>query len=603
MKVTDALLVAFGYITSFLFGLLGARFNVPEYYLFIAPILIIASSPLIDSLKEWIEKRREEKIGEFIKSGWGPTRLTLSIQQFLASVSIIGMIVSLIYGIISSRRGGFSILSLYMYVGFSLLLALSLFVDTIIVNIKVSERKTSVEVEFPFLLAMIKVLSETHLTLYDLLETIKNSRALKAWSSEIRKAENMAVATGSSLITAISFLAENHPSEIVRSLFKRIIIVGDLTGSIGDVSERIFSYIYEKFKDKMEGLKSNFDIITNLVILLLVLIPIMLMILPVTSPETPSSIFTQLVFIGLTVFFLSYLLLSQVYPDGFKVNTPLSLQVIVAVSYILVMIIMIVESAPILSSWKTEPPLPILQYYMVLTVLIAIPALAGELVYVNVRVYTRLIRAITDAIEISARSGEPFLNVLKRIAGKYGSRVKTLADMLSEGYNIDVYRRTIVERAPTIFHASYLETLMIALSIGAPLSALLALSKAYESLVNAWEKGVSFSRIFEFYMVMASSIDLAFAEMFGKSMVSIFHLFRSGGLSVPLALPFLMRDLTPIYTMFLVVIPPIIALTALIMGKTRSGSLAFGGRAGLIVLLTSIVTIIAMKNISIFKFG
>lgn len=600
MKITDFILVIFAYAIAFLFGLLGGRFNIPEYYLVVVPVVIIVLSPFLDRIREWFYKRKEENIEYYVKSGWVPSKITFSMQQVIASVSVIGMIISLIYGLITSRTSGFNIISLYLYVAFTLVLIASLFMDTIIVSIKTSERKSSVEIEFPFLLALIRVLSETHLTLYDLLEVIKNSRALKAWASEIRRAESIAVATGSSLITAISFIAENHPSEIVRSIFRRIIIVGDLTGSIGDVAERVFDYVYEKFEEGLKELKSKFELISSLVTFLLILIPVTLDISPILSVITPMKASLMFILSGFMMFGISYVILNDVYPAGFKASAPALLAVIVLVSYVLVFILFGVEIYPLLIG-KSEPQLSIIQYLMILTVLTALPAVASELWYVNIKTYTRLITAITDAIDVSVRSGEPFLSVLKRISDKYDQRVRRLIDTLVEGYNMEVYRASIVEKAPTIFHASFLETLMIALSVGAPPTALLSLSKSYESLINAWNRATSFSKTFELYMVMATLIDIGITRLLSNGLVGLFKTITSQQVSVPPILPILYINPAPVYNALLVTIPPVLALVSLVVGKTRAGNILYGGRGGLLVLVISSLVYMLTININLFK--
>ena len=602
MKYYEALAVAFLTISSFAIGI-EAGASGAESYPILAMIIIVYF--LIYSFG-WISKYFEKSAVEYASKhlfvmGRGISTAVVRTQVILLEIGVLGLLLSSGLALALGMVGRENIVIPVLVLGFALLTVISLVLVRIRGGLSVSTRKTSVEVEFPFLLALMRTLAPTHLTLYDMVNIVAESGALRAWSREIRLAKRIAGAMNISLFQALTILSELHPSKTVRDTFKRIVVVGTLTGTVRDVVNRAFEYIFEKLNARMSSLVDKLDLINGSLLFGFMFIPILLTTIAPLSNMSALTVIGVILIIETPIGILTYALLTALYPSGFAVRAPTVVIAVSVASIAAVAVLTGIYLAPLIEfSLKPRTSISVLaapqpqtgmsvEVYTVSVAFALLPAvLVTESLQRKLVLYSTVIRAATDAAEVAMSLGENFATVFQRESYRYGNSVARMAKTIIESYRTAVFRKAVVAKAPTTFHASFLEALLYALLYGAPAPVLKALTESYENMTKLWEKTRTVSRVVE-GMIIALSAMLGFFlqylyKMFASFAEGVYAAMKSGGYYASTVTSLL--SINPSVMLSISAVTGVsIILVSLFVGKTRGGSLVFGFRTALVSFL------------------
>ena len=611
MKYYEALAVVFLLLASFIIGV-QAGINKTNSYPILGLILLVFF--LIYSFG-WVTKALEKSALSYASKkilymGRGVPTSLIRLQIILLEVGILGFMLGL--GLIfalgpKARSNIFVPLVLF---GFMAMIGISLVLIRLRGSLAIATRKTSVEVEFPFLLALMKALSATHLSLYDLLNIISESQALKAWAKEINLAKRLSGTMSISLLQAMALIADTHPSALVRDTFKRIVIVGNLAGTIRDVVDRTFSFVFDKLNMRLTSLVDKLDMINGLLMFGFMFMPIILATIAPLSNMSVIGVVGMVLIIEVPMSLLTYALLSAMYPSGFAAKPGATATALAIFSIIIIFILTGVYLAPIVSyslephgrlEYITNPPQPGLRMeFLALGGILALlpPTILAEALYRKVSTYSKLIQVTTDAAEIAASLGENFITVFTRESYRYGDKIRKLVRSIVESYQTPLFRKALVAKAPTIFHATFLEALLYTLMVGAPAPVLNGLTEAYENLTRLWDKTKSVTRTLE-GMIISLSAMLGFFiqylyKMFYGFAQAIQQAMQAGGQYAASSMSLL--SINPSIFLVLYALTSLsVIIVSLFTGKTRGGSLVFGFRTALLAFtLYQILSIIVV---------
>jgi len=460
----------------------------------------------------------------------------------------------------------------------------------LLATVMVQTRQYSVEVELPFLLAMLKALSTTHLTLYDLINILANSEALKAWRKEVRLAIRWAAATGTSLIEALRVIARNHPSPIVRDVFLRIINIGTLAGTIRDVVERSFNYIYTKLESGLERATEQIQVVLPATGTAFILLPIVLASAAPLASYPPETIVGGSLAIYLMVAVVTSFLLTAIIHEGFIVHPDRTLKIMMAVAGILAAGALYFYVRPTIRG--EGEPVPFFYVPIIVAIVFAAPTVYAETILRKAKPYDKFIRVASDASELSLSLGVNFASALDEIARRAGSDVHRLVRRVVESYQNAVFSRAIVAQAPTLFHAAFIETVLVAMRVGAGAQVVKALAESYEKLLNLSEKMKGSALMLEFLTYLSAVI------VPGVIVFLIGFFEPLTGMLDMLPMTITVVNISPTTKPALLVSGLIATLfLALLVGKARAGSITYGARTVVIASLLYAATTYAAQAI------
>lgn len=456
---------------------------------------------------------------------------------------------------------------------------------TIYLSLTTSTRKTSCEVELPFLLLLFRVLSSTHITLYDLLSAVERSRALRAWSEEVRSARRLASVLNTSLLTAMGIISENHPSRVVRDVFKRILSVSISTGYLKDVTERAFGHVYAQLEARLGGLVEKFTIVYGVLIFALLFTPIVFAVVTPLYGGNPSTAFLIPLAVSVLFFFTIYAVVSSVYPSAFAVSPPRALVYLSVPGFAVPLALVVLRAVALVSGYLNPPSTQALALGVALA---TAPCVAvSELWLRRVSLYDRLVRLVSDAISVSVSLGENFVSVLERLAPRYGRGVESLARRVLLGYHVEPIRERVLRDAPSLYHATFLEALFQSLLMGAKPEMLRSLAASYEQLINVYSKLRSLARTQEAMMLGLVGMVSVFIGYVRGLFTSYFRMLSTigsqGGWSVNVGY-FINFD-PAIYDVLTCSILVSLVFASIIVGKLRGGSALYCFRVTLVLLL------------------
>jgi len=464
-----------------------------------------------------------------------------------------------------------------------LLAALVYYLPRIVLSTWASQRKIGVEVELPYLLVLIRVMASLRLPVHDMLAVIENSVALQASSREVKFARKISTLTSTSFITAMDNVCANHPSERVRELLRRIVAATVTMGDVKEVVERVFENVYSWFESKVAGLTEKFTIIAGSALFAYLFTPVAVV---AVAPVIGVGTFPLLVGITLSVqvfvFFLLYGLITSAYPSSLVVKptkalllaSMASLSVVFAIalyatfSYALEGIGRVSEQLLALLVPATQVP----------------PLVASERALLRVSVYDNFVRMASDALSFAASTGENAASALERHSRKYGKGVVRIAKSVLTGALSDYLRKVVVKAAPTTYHASFIETLIVMLRLGSTPDMMRSFASSYERLSILVSRVRGFARTLEALLVGLSAMVGGFMAFIDRVYIYIAELMRAAGypglypgiLAYDPAVHGLLSSLTLVSLM----------LASLFIGKVRGGSVLYCHRA--IVLMTAI---------------
>lgn len=610
MRYYHAVAVTFLLLSSLIIGIVSRANNVeklpmiPILLLFFMLVYIfdIVASRLERSAFEYAKKR-------LIYMGRGlPTRM-VKIQVILIEIGVLGLVSIIAYLILKGARIDSGFMLPLLAVTFITIIVVSAFAVRLTGSLSVSSRKTNVEVEFPFLLALINTLSGTHLSLYDLLNIIEDSMALRAWSREVKLAKRLSLAMNVSLLQAMSVISDSHPSPLVRDVFKRIVVVGNLSGSIREVANRAFLYVNAKLQARLESLIDKLNIINGMLLFGFLFLPILIATISPLANLTPLHVAVVLLVVEAPLTILVYVLLTSIYPTGFSVKPPLYTVAVSALSLIGFLALTIITLLPIFQYYLTPTTallegtspnllIPRALYFIIGLLLLVPPALMDIILYRKVSTYSKLIDVATDVAEISSAMGTNFVTLLTRESHRYGADFSRFVRRIVRSYQSPILRKLEVSKSPTIFHASFIEALLQALLLGSPPQVMASLTSSYEALKRAWEKAKSVSRTLELMIISMSAVLGFFITYIYKIFVGLANIIENANTGALLFSGPTLLNINP--DVFISMIPLTgltITTVAIFTGKSRGGSLIFGFRTALVAFALYAITVEAVDRL------
>ena len=496
---------------------------------------------------------------------------------------------------------GFNVILVVSTVTVLCVLVVLLVLPSLLVYTWSSQRKTSVEVELPYLVILLRVLSALKTPIYEILSLIENSIALLASAREIKFARKIATITRTSLLSALDKVYANHPSERVANYLRRIIIAATTYGDYSIVAERVFDAVYSWFESRVSGLVGNFTIIVGTSLFVYLFIPV---IVSAVSPVMGGGL---LVVLGVSltmqvfVFFTLYAVILSYYPSSLIVKSSSRLRVASLVALVGVFSVVLYN----VFSLVAGRDLPEKWDYVTLGLIagLTIPALVlSELEYRRIRVYDTFVRASSEALHTAATTGENPITLLERSAVRYGRRIVRLARSITTGYVSEKLRRGIVMRAPSTFHAAYLETLIAVFRLGSTPEMLRLFTSSYERLNTQVSRVRGFARTLEAVMAGLVAVIGGFLAYIDRVFTRILEVIREAtgvtGFTIPLAVPFTYDP--KIYTLLDNLSILSLFFISIFIGCVRGGSYTYSFRSFIIMLVLYIVFKTAIRVFQFF---
>jgi hypothetical protein len=423
------------------------------------------------------------------------------------------------------------------------------------------------------------------LALYDILSAVESSRALRAWSEEVKNARKIATVLNTSLLTAMGIVSENHPSPTVRDVFRRILTVSVSTGYLKDVVERAFGHIYTQLEARLSGLAEKFTIIYGILIFALLFTPIVFAVVtPLYGGNMAMSFLVPLA-VSILFFFIIYAVVSSVYPSAFTITPPRVLVYLSVLGFTGPLVL--VASQALLIITKLSEALNTQLLALGVTLTLAPSVVYAELWLKKVSLYDKLIRLVSDAISVSVSLGENFVTVVERLAPKYGRSVEALARRVLLGYHVEPIRERILREAPSLYHATFLEALFQALVMGAKPEMLKSLATSYEQLVNVYSKLQSLARTQELMLLGLAGMVSVFMGYVKGLFSTYFNMIKGisaqGGWTVNIQ--FFVNFNPVVYDVLTCAILISLLFASIIVGKLRGGSALYAFRTALLLLL------------------
>ncbi|MEM3993739.1 MAG: hypothetical protein QXW93_05990, partial [Desulfurococcaceae archaeon] len=390
-----------------------------------------------------------------------------------------------------------------------------------------AQRKTAVEIELPYLLILFRVLSSLRLPIYDIFSVIEESNALKAWSREIALARKISTFSPASLISAVDLVCENHPSQKVRELFRRVVMAAMTMSDVKDVAERVYDAIYSWFESKISNLTEYFTIIAGSSMLVYLLIPIIVFAIAPVLLGSISAILIITLSIQILVFFILYALIVNSYPTSFVIKSQGKQTYVFIASYLTVSVLLFYN---IFSQLLRRSDLPVLNEALLVAVILGVitPSLIiSEIQMKQVSLYDTFIGVASDSMSLAAVTGENIAQVLEEESRKYGKNIVKLTRSILMGYTSKILRRNLVSRAPSTYHASFIEGLIIILTLGSTPEMLRAFTSSYEKLRVLISNTRRLASRLESMIIGLAMLTGIFLSYLDKTYQYIFNLARS----------------------------------------------------------------------------
>ncbi|MEM0199378.1 MAG: hypothetical protein QXX72_03755 [Desulfurococcaceae archaeon] len=362
-----------------------------------------------------------------------------------------------------------------------------------------AHRKTSIEVELPYLLILYRVVASLRIPIYDILTLVENSASMPASAREVKLAKKIATLTSTSLLTAMDYVCLNNPSEKVRELFRRVFISALTMSDVGAVVERVFDEIYSWFESRVLSLNEKFTIIVGASLVAYFFIPVVVSaVAPVIGPGVVAVLILTLS-VQFLVFFQVFALIAGLFPSSLVVKTPRKLTYLglfsISVAVALVVYNSFAYASPALQSISEDVFVP------VLVAVFVPPLIIAELRMMRVKHYDMFVKASSSALLLAAATGENIVEVLERISRRYRGHVAKLTRDVTLSYTSEQLRRATIQRAPTMYHATFMEILMTVLRLGSTPDMLKALAGSYEKLQTAVSTVRSFAKRLEWVFI------------------------------------------------------------------------------------------------------
>lgn len=551
----------------------------PSFYVVL--LVSILSAPLVSRLAEKYRRQSLDlMVGNLLYAGKGLSSRSLSALSLLFQLSIMGTTLvsgfALFYSLVLGFRQDLIALALVMAV---VVLVVTL-APRLLIGFWASQRKVNVEVELPYVLILFRVMTDLRLPIYDVFKYIEESLVLRASSKEMKLARKVATMTSTSFISAVDTIFANHPSEKIRELVRRVVLAATTMGDVKDVVEKVFNDVYSWFEDKVEKLSEKFTIIIGSAIFAHMFIPIVVATLAPVVGGGLINVLIATLSLQVIVFFILYALITSLYPSSFVIKIPRGGLYSTLASYAIVLAILLYS---ILSSITGEYRVdePTIALILMLSLLPA--TLISEVELSRVKLYDSFVRLASDALSLAAVTGENISSILGRLTRKYSKGVTKLTTNVLSGYASTALRGAIISRAPSIYHASFIETLTITLAYGSSPDTMRALSTSFEKLNTIVSRVRGLARMLEALMIGLSAMTGGFLAYINNVYAYIHELVVQAGAHGP-TLGLVAYD-PRIYGLLNSLSLLSIVLISMYTGKVRGGSVLFGLRPASLMIL------------------
>jgi len=559
-----------------------------RHLLYLLPLAVLTSIltlHLNTLLRRYEEYTRQLAIKSLLLTSRGLKSSEIRALRLAVMYCQVLLVALLVVAILYTVLVGFNALLVTTIITLLSLLVVLLVLPSILVYSWSSQRKTRVEVELPYVVILLRVLSALKMPIYDILSLVENSVALPALAREIRFARKIATITHTSLLSALDRVFANHPSERVANHLRRVVIATTTHADYSSVAERVFDAIYSWFESRVSGLVGNFTIIVGASLFAYLFVPV------IVSAIAPVMAGSLLLVLGVSLavqvftFFTLYAVILSLLPSSLIIKPSRRLRVVslvallVIVSIVLYNVFSLVAGRELPENWS----------YVTLG-LIAVsttPALVlSELEYRRVALYDTFVRVSSEALSTAAATGENPVSLLERSAARYGRRASRFTRTITTGYMSERLRRGIVMRAPSTFHASYLETLLAVFRLGATPEMLKLFTSSHERLNTQVSRVRGFARTLEAVMAGLVAVIGGFLAYIDRVFTKILELIRGvtgpQGFPVPLAISFTYDP--RIYTLLDNLSILSLLLISVFIGCVRGGSYTYSFRSFVVML-------------------
>ncbi|MEM0326846.1 MAG: hypothetical protein QW733_07445, partial [Desulfurococcaceae archaeon] len=469
------------------------------FILTLVPPLTLQLFKLPEYLEAFEHKTRKLMLRNLPVAGRGLSTRSIRILRDVFGYAITGFVFMVFYTVVYTVLIGFNLVLVVVTLVTAILCTLLHSIPRVLTDTWKAHRKTSIEVELPYLLILYRVVASLRIPIYDILTLVENSASMPASAREVKLAKKIATLTSTSLLTAMDYVCLNNPSEKVRELFRRVFISALTMSDVRAVVERVFDEIYSWFESRVLSLNEKFTIIVGSSLVAYFFIPVVVSaVAPVIGPGVVAVLILTLS-VQFLVFFQVFALIAGLFPSSLVVKTPRKLTYLglfsISVAVALVVYNSFAYASPALQSISEDVFVP------VLVAVFVPPLIIAELRMMRVKHYDMFVKASSSALLLAAATGENIVEVLERISRRYRGHVARLTRDVTLSYTSEQLRRATIQRAPTMYHATFMEILMTVLRLGSTPDMLKALAGSYEKLQTAVSTVRSFAKRLEWVFI------------------------------------------------------------------------------------------------------
>ncbi|MEM1645632.1 MAG: hypothetical protein QXL96_07170 [Ignisphaera sp.] len=555
-------------------------------------ILSLTLASLEETIFEKIEQNiRNLMISKFLHTGRGFSSRYIKLLTRIFKDLLIALVLVLgyIFSYLMTYRCIPPLPFLILLGALSISALTTYFLPKISIAFWISRRKTDAEVELPYALIFLRTLAPLRLPVYELLEMIEESVSLKTFAKEIKLAKKISSATSTSFLSALDTLTANHPSEKIRDIFRRVILVAISVGDIKDIVEKVFEEVYTWFESRVSALVEKFTIIVGTALFAYFFTPIVVAAIAPIIGVTTLLISVFILSIQLLTFFILYTLITSFYPTSLVVK-PSKISLIVGGIFII--------SSTTLSIANIFLNILGIEYNKVITVLIAvflgIPIAFTEKDILRAKFYDRFVQMSSDTLSLVAITGENPAKILLENSKNYGERMRRFVTVIVSGYTSPNLRQALIVKAPSLYHASFIETLTTILRLGFKPEALRTFATSYEKLNVVVGNARRFASMLEAVIIGLSVVAGGFLAYLNKIYGYLWDLMMR--INVAGSATFIFAQMSSIYAIIDTLTILSMILTSMFVGKVRGGSILYSFRVALImVILYSIAKYIVLS--------
>lgn len=573
----------------FLGLLVVLRFTTRLDYPSIALVILASVVALnLDKLpRAYVEKTRRLMITSLLTTGRGLKASEIKLLGLALKITEILVLLLSLFAVLYNTMLGLNTILLIVTCLAIALLVVILVLPKILVYSWTSARKTSIEVELPYLAILLRVVSAMNIPIYDVLSLIENSTALQAFAREVKFARKIAMATRVSLLGALDNVFSHHSSEKVVNYLRRLIIAASTYGDLASVSEKIFDTFYNLFESKISGLVGNFTIIVGISLFVYLFLPV---IIAAVAPVMGGSLLLVLgvsLSIQVFVFFVLYAMIMNLYPTSLVVKPSSGLRVVSIATIVSVLSILLYN---LFSTLTNSMPLSENTVFTLIPLITAPALVLSELEYRRIALYDSFVRVASEALSLAAATGENPASSLERSASRYGRRIVRFTRTITTGYVSEKLRKAIVARSPSLFHAAFIETLVNVLRLGATPEMLRLFTSSFERLNTLVSRVRGFAKSLEAVMTGLVAVVGGFLTYINRVFETILSLIQSAktSVSIPLLIPFTYDP--RIYSLLFNLSILSLLFISLFIGYIRGGSYTYGFRTFIVMLIVYMVS-------------